>query len=106
MTSNPNDCATCDHRTSESDDGWCYMFREEPHVRCAKHSAFRVTHGGITTAEWALSLAIGVDLLCSIGEPEVAEEFIKYMDERNPRKCSEGDPKRATRDIESREMGR
>ena len=84
------------------------MGRKEPHDRCAKHPPFRVIHEG-TTAEWALFLAIGVDLLCSIGEPEMAEEFIKYMDERNPRnplrKCSDGAQKRATRDIESREIG-
>lgn len=35
---NPNNCATCDH-SKHPDGGHCYMFREEPEVPCAKHTA-------------------------------------------------------------------
>lgn len=35
--SNPNNCATCDHKR-HPDCGWCYMFRDEPQALCAKHT--------------------------------------------------------------------
>lgn len=36
---NPNNCDTCSHRISRSDeDGFCYMFKDEPSEQCMQHS--------------------------------------------------------------------
>jgi len=35
---NPNNCETCKHRLNNPDDGWCYMFRDEPDAVCMKHT--------------------------------------------------------------------
>ena len=37
-TSNPNNCAACDHKRNP-DGGWCYMFRFEPKEVCMRHTA-------------------------------------------------------------------
>lgn len=37
---NPNNCDTC-HHSKHGGDGWCYMFREEPHDACMQHSAYQ-----------------------------------------------------------------
>ena len=37
--SNPMNCATCDYKYIPHDSGgWCYMFRNEPTSRCARHT--------------------------------------------------------------------
>lgn len=35
---NPNNCAECG-RSRNQQGGWCYMFRDEPHEVCMKHTA-------------------------------------------------------------------
>ena len=40
--SNPNNCSTCDHKRNP-DDGWCYMFREEPTEVCYIHTGRKLS---------------------------------------------------------------
>ncbi len=35
--SNPNNCATCDHKRHPQG-GWCYAFRHEPTEVCMQHT--------------------------------------------------------------------
>ena len=35
--SNPNNCATCDHKRNPQS-GWCYAFRDEPNDVCMQHT--------------------------------------------------------------------
>ena len=36
---NPNNCETCDYRKMRGEeDGWCYMFSDEPKAVCMKHT--------------------------------------------------------------------
>ena len=38
---NPNNCSTCKHNQTQHlsiNDGWCYMFSEEPEHVCMKHT--------------------------------------------------------------------
>lgn len=37
---NPNNCSTCHHKPN-GDEGWCYMFRDEPTDVCMQHSGRR-----------------------------------------------------------------
>ena len=38
--SNPNNCETCEHKQrARKEDGWCYMFRDEPKEICMQHTA-------------------------------------------------------------------
>lgn len=35
---NPNNCGMCKHKANP-EEGWCYMFKDEPEAICLKHSA-------------------------------------------------------------------
>jgi len=39
---NPNNCETCEYKhlksPDQTDDGWCYMFRDEPQEVCMLHT--------------------------------------------------------------------
>lgn len=39
---NPNNCGACEHK-QHPDDGWCYMFRDEPTAVCMQHSLRKVS---------------------------------------------------------------
>ncbi len=41
---NPNNCNTCYYKlVAEADDGWCYMFRNEPNEVCMDHTGRRMS---------------------------------------------------------------
>jgi len=41
---NPNNCNTCYYKlVAEDDDGWCYMFRNEPNEVCMVHTGRRMS---------------------------------------------------------------
>ena len=52
--SNPNNCACCYHK-QRPDGGWCYMFRNEPHEVCMKHTGLPAQipneHGHLLTTQ-------------------------------------------------------
>jgi hypothetical protein len=39
MSANPNNCEKCDHWKLHSEEGHCYMFREEPMEICRQHTS-------------------------------------------------------------------
>lgn len=49
---NPNNCTMCEHKQTPQD-GWCYMFCDEPEAVCLAHTARR----GMTAAEMIDDLA-------------------------------------------------
>ena len=50
--SNPNNCATCDHKRNPQG-GWCYAFRDEPNDVCMQHTGRKKPIGDILAARHA-----------------------------------------------------
>jgi hypothetical protein len=51
---NPNQCEKCAHRQGVSDDeGWCFMFRDEPRGVCFQHTGRTHTESIILSAKLA-----------------------------------------------------
>jgi hypothetical protein len=54
MSSNPNNCTTCDYKNInikqlEADKAHCYMFREEPTEVCRQHTGNSKVFFGVET---------------------------------------------------------
>lgn len=59
---NPNNCETCDYKrmqtSGDDEDGWCYMFREEPTEVCMQHTARKVANIGSEQSFPLLAMAV------------------------------------------------